>query len=142
MNSRYASGKYSFEIRLSEEVPGDGLRDDRLALDSGGDLCRCAGSLWLYGNAPERPAAGCISPVSARYRPVGAKLLEPPDLRGSSFVNCRFGRNHAQCSRRAPDRPHVRIPWGKVDLAVQRFVDACMAFPGLLILLTVMSIVG
>ena len=31
---------------------------------------------------------------------------------------------------------------GKLDLVVQRFVDAWMAFPGLLILLTVMSIVG
>ena len=31
---------------------------------------------------------------------------------------------------------------GKLDLAVQRFVDAWMAFPGLLILLTVMSITG
>ena len=31
---------------------------------------------------------------------------------------------------------------GKVDLAVQRFVDAWMAFPGLLLLLTIMSIVG
>ena len=31
---------------------------------------------------------------------------------------------------------------GKVDLLVQRFVDAWIAFPGLLILLTLMSIVG
>ena len=31
---------------------------------------------------------------------------------------------------------------GKVDLVVQRFVDAWMAFPGLLLLLTIMSIVG
>ncbi len=31
---------------------------------------------------------------------------------------------------------------GKFDLVVQRFVDAWMAFPGLLLLLTVMSIVG
>ena len=31
---------------------------------------------------------------------------------------------------------------GKVDLVVQRFIDAWMAFPGLLLLLTVMSIVG
>ena len=31
---------------------------------------------------------------------------------------------------------------GKVDLALQRFVDAWMAFPGLLLLLTIMSIVG
>ena len=31
---------------------------------------------------------------------------------------------------------------GKLDLAVQRFVDAWMAFPGLLLLLTIMSIVG
>ena len=31
---------------------------------------------------------------------------------------------------------------GKFDLAVQRFVDAWMAFPGLLLLLTIMSIVG
>ena len=31
---------------------------------------------------------------------------------------------------------------GKFDLLVQRFVDAWMAFPGLLILLTVMSLVG
>ena len=31
---------------------------------------------------------------------------------------------------------------GKVDLAMQRFVDAWMAFPGLLLLLTIMSIVG
>ena len=31
---------------------------------------------------------------------------------------------------------------GKVDLAVQRFVDAWMAFPGLLLLLTIMSIAG
>ena len=31
---------------------------------------------------------------------------------------------------------------GKLDLAVQRFVDAWMAFPGLLILLTIMSLVG
>ena len=31
---------------------------------------------------------------------------------------------------------------GKVDLLVQRFVDAWIAFPGLLILLTIMSIVG
>ena len=31
---------------------------------------------------------------------------------------------------------------GKLDLAVQRFVDAWMAFPGLLMLLTVMSIAG
>ena len=31
---------------------------------------------------------------------------------------------------------------GKIDLAVQRFVDAWMAFPGLLLLLTIMSIVG
>ena len=31
---------------------------------------------------------------------------------------------------------------GKFDLAVQRFVDAWMAFPGLLLLLTIMSVVG
>ena len=31
---------------------------------------------------------------------------------------------------------------GKLDLAVQRFVDTWMAFPGLLLLLTIMSIVG
>ena len=31
---------------------------------------------------------------------------------------------------------------GKLDLAVQRFVDAWMAFPGLLLLLTIMSILG
>jgi peptide/nickel transport system permease protein len=31
---------------------------------------------------------------------------------------------------------------GKVDLVVQRFVDAWMAFPGLLLLLTIMSLVG
>ena len=31
---------------------------------------------------------------------------------------------------------------GKLDLGVQRFVDAWMAFPGLLILLTIMSLVG
>ena len=31
---------------------------------------------------------------------------------------------------------------GKLDLAVQRFVDAWMSFPGLLLLLTVISIVG
>ena len=31
---------------------------------------------------------------------------------------------------------------GKLDLGVQRFVDAWIAFPGLLILLTIMSIVG
>jgi peptide/nickel transport system permease protein len=31
---------------------------------------------------------------------------------------------------------------GKLDLAVQRFVDAWMAFPGLLLLLTVMSLAG
>ena len=31
---------------------------------------------------------------------------------------------------------------GRLDLAMQRFVDAWMAFPGLLLLLTVMSIVG
>ena len=31
---------------------------------------------------------------------------------------------------------------GKLDLVVQRFVDAWMAFPGLLILLTIMSVVG
>ena len=31
---------------------------------------------------------------------------------------------------------------GKFDLGVQRFVDAWMAFPGLLILLTIMSIAG
>ncbi len=31
---------------------------------------------------------------------------------------------------------------GKIDLAAQRFVDAWMAFPGLLLLLTIMSIVG
>ena len=31
---------------------------------------------------------------------------------------------------------------GKLDLVMQRFVDAWMAFPGLLILLTVMSIAG
>ena len=31
---------------------------------------------------------------------------------------------------------------GKLDLAVQRFVDAWMAFPGLLVLLTIMSIAG
>ncbi len=31
---------------------------------------------------------------------------------------------------------------GKVDIVVQRFVDAWMAFPGLLILITVMSLVG
>ena len=31
---------------------------------------------------------------------------------------------------------------GRVDLAAQRFVDAWMAFPGLLLLLTVMSLVG
>ena len=31
---------------------------------------------------------------------------------------------------------------GKFDLAVQRFVDTWLAFPGLLVLLTIMSIVG
>ena len=34
------------------------------------------------------------------------------------------------------------FPGGKVDLMVQRFVDAWMAFTGLLLLLTVMSLVG
>ena len=31
---------------------------------------------------------------------------------------------------------------GKLDLAVQRLVDAWMSFPGLLLLLTIMTIVG
>ena len=31
---------------------------------------------------------------------------------------------------------------GKLDLVVQRFVDAWMSFPGLLLLLTIISIVG
>ena len=31
---------------------------------------------------------------------------------------------------------------GRIDLAAQRFVDAWMAFPGLLLLLTIMSLVG
>ena len=31
---------------------------------------------------------------------------------------------------------------GRLDLAAQRFVDAWMAFPGLLLLLTIMSLVG
>ena len=31
---------------------------------------------------------------------------------------------------------------GRLDLVTQRFVDAWMAFPGLLLLLTVMSIAG
>ena len=31
---------------------------------------------------------------------------------------------------------------GKLDLLVQRFVDAWMSFPGLLLLLTIMSIAG
>ena len=31
---------------------------------------------------------------------------------------------------------------GRMDLAMQRFVDAWMAFPGLLLLLTIMSLVG
>ncbi len=31
---------------------------------------------------------------------------------------------------------------GRLDLAMQRFVDAWMAFPGLLLLLTIMSLVG
>ena len=31
---------------------------------------------------------------------------------------------------------------GKVELAMQRLVDAWIAFPGLLLLLTIMSIVG
>ena len=34
------------------------------------------------------------------------------------------------------------FPGGQLDLAAQRFVDAWMAFPGLLLLLTIMSIVG
>ena len=36
----------------------------------------------------------------------------------------------------------ARFFGGKLDLAVQRFVDAWMCFPGLLLLLTAMSIVG
>ena len=35
-----------------------------------------------------------------------------------------------------------RFLGGKLDLTAQRFVDAWMAFPGLLILLTIMSLVG
>ena len=31
---------------------------------------------------------------------------------------------------------------GRLDLVTQRFVDAWMAFPGLLLLLTIMSIAG
>ncbi|MDP7284454.1 MAG: ABC transporter permease subunit, partial [Arenicellales bacterium] len=37
---------------------------------------------------------------------------------------------------------NLRFLGGKLDLAVQRFVDAWMAFPGLLLLLTIMSVVG
>ena len=93
-------------------------------------------------HTPGRPAAGPIGAVSPGYRPVGARLLESHHLRGSSFVGCRSGGDHGQRRDRFPDRRHFRFLGGKLDLVVQRFVDAWMAFPGLLILLTVMSITG
>ena len=49
-----------------------------------------------------------------------------------------------RCGRRPAWRhfKDFRFVGGKLDLVVQRFVDAWMSFPGLLLLLTVMSIVG
>ncbi len=127
---------------MAGEAPGDGPRDDRIALDSGGDLCRCAGTLWLYGSAPGRHAAGLISPVSPGDRPVGRDF----------FSRIIYGARLSLIADLSATTLNVVVAvliggisgflGGKFDLVMQRFVDAWMAFPGLLLLLTIMSLVG
>ena len=77
------------------EAAGYCLWDYHSALDSGGDLRRCSGSLSLYGNALGRQADWPISPVSAGYRPDRARPPEPPDRRGSHIHAGRPGSDHS-----------------------------------------------
>ena len=105
------AGPADFFVRLWREKPlGIVSGIIVLMLISGGYPCRCSGPLPLLGSAPGRQASGRISPVSAGYRPVGPRLVEPTYLRGSSFFGCRCGGDCSQCCGRCPDRRHFGVP--------------------------------
>ena len=127
---------------MAGEAPGDLQRDDRLALYCGGHLCRCSGPLWLYEITPGRPAAGRVPPVSVGDRPSGAGSPEPRHLRARLSLIVGLAATTLNVLVAALIGVTSGFLGGKIDLAAQRFVDAWMAFPGLLLLLTIMSIVG
>ncbi len=47
-----------------------------------------------------------------------------------------------KCAHRSPDRRHFRIPWGESGPGCATLCRCLDGFPGLLLLLTIMSIVG
>ena len=73
---------------------------------------------------------------------VGRDLLSRLIPRGAAVTDGGAGRHRPQRRGGGADRRHHRFIGGRLDLVTQRFVDAWMAFPGLLLLLTIMSIAG
>ena len=185
MNNRYASGKYRFEIRLSEEVP-EGLyyrkienmcntqetpsaesepkrrgrfadffirllKEKPLGMLGGGIILLLIG-ISLFADAPAPYPYNKIH-LRDRMQEASAQYLLGTDHVGRDLLSRLIhGARISLGVGLAATMLNVLVALlvggvsgflgGKLDLAMQRLVDAWIAFPGLLLLLTIMSIVG
>ena len=100
------------------------------------------GSVWLCADEPAPSLSGIEHGALAGNRPTGAGFAQSHHLWHPRVAEripggCRPGgtTGHAH-------RCDLRLLRGRYDLCVQRFVDAWESLPGLLLLLTIMSLLG
>ena len=117
--------------------------DCRIDIDPGQYPCRCAGSISLRRevNLPDilqGPSAAHLLGADHLGRDLLSRLIH--GARISLFVG--FAATTLNVVVAGLIGGTSGFLGGKLDLVVQRFVDAWMSFPGLLLLLTVMSMTG
>ena len=83
-----------------------------------------------------------VEHLPARHRPHRPRRPQPPAVRGAGVARGRVRRHHPERGGVAADRRGGGVRGRQARLAVQRLVDAWMSFPGLLLLLTIMTIIG
>ena len=136
------AGVARFFIRLWKEKPLGTACGIIIVLFVGRYLRQRSRSLWNAGNEPGRPA----------HRPSARFLLGTDHVGRDLLTRLIYGARVSLTVGLAATALNVVVALlvggtsgflgGKLDLAVQRFVDAWVSIPGLLILLTIMSIVG